>query len=137
MKGSLIMKNILCNAFSLQMIPANFGTGISAMSTKFDMLSIESIRPEDIPQDAVSAIGHADTARVLSNILDRKIEANRMNVSLDENCAIYVAQLVGGRLPEGATELPEGASFRYFRITLPEYVPAEMDCGGLCGYPRR
>ena len=132
------MKNFICNSFSLQMLPDNFGTGIEGIGPHpFDMLSVESISPEDIPEDTVSAIGHADTAKVLSGVLGREIEANRINVSLDRDSVLYVAQLVGGRLPEGATTLPEGALFRFYRITLADYFPADMDCGGVCSYPHR
>ena len=41
-----------------------------------------------------------------------------LNVVLDENTELYVAQLVGGRLPEGATTLPEGYSFKFYRVTI-------------------
>jgi len=46
------------------------------------------------------------------------VSLNRVNVTLDENTEMYVAQLVGGRLPEGATTLPEGFSFKFYRVTL-------------------
>ena len=120
------LKNVLANAFSLQML----ATGYS------DMLSIESISATDIPADVQSAIGHPDTARVLSSILGREIPCQRINVRIDENTALYVAQYTGGRLPEGATQLPEGASFSYFRITVPIRAAAEMDVGGVTYYPR-
>ena len=120
------LKNVLANAFSLQMLPAGYS----------DMLSIESITSADIPADCESAVGHPDTARVLSAILGREIPCQRINVVLNENTALYVAQYSGGRLPEGATELPEGATFNYFRITIPVRGIAEMDMGGVTYYPR-
>lgn len=61
-----------------------------------------------MPADCISAIGHADTARVVSNILNRDVQANRISLTLSEGDTLYVAQLTGGRLPEGATTLPEG-----------------------------
>lgn len=121
------LRNVLANAFSLQMLPEGYS----------DMLSIESISAADIPEDISSAIGHPDTARVLSNLLGREIPCQRVNIALDEGTAIYVAQLVGGRLPEGATSLPEGARFAYYRVTIPDMYAAAMDCGGTTYYPRK
>ena len=99
------MKKFLTNAFSIQMLSG-------PATVKFD-----EIAPEEIPADVVSAIGHADTAAVLSDILGFEVPMNRMSVSLDENTELFVAQLVGGRLPEGSTTLPEGFQFKFFRVT--------------------
>ena len=59
-----------------------------------------------------SAIGHADTAAVLG------VPMARINVTLKKGDVAYVAQLQGGRLPEGATTLPEGFSFRFLRVEV-------------------
>lgn len=96
----------LGNAFSLQMV--DFPSTISAME----------VNPAEIPADAVSCIGHHDTAAVVSNIIGRDIPANRMNVHLSEGDVIYVAQLTGGRLPEGATTLPENFSIKFIRVSI-------------------
>ncbi len=100
------MKRILGNAFSLQMLSG-------PATVRFD-----EVTPEDIPTDVVSTIGHADTAAVLSDLLGFEVPMNRTFVTLDEDTELYVAQLVGGRLPEGATTLPEGFSFKFYRVTL-------------------
>ena len=100
------MKKFLTNAFSIQMLQ------------KGGLVSFEEIDPADIPSDVTSAIGHADTAAVLTNMLGFPVPMNRINVALDENTELYVAQLVGGRLPEGATTLPEGFSFKFYRVTI-------------------
>lgn len=89
----------ICNAFSLQMV-REFPCAIR----------VEEV--EKLPQGLVSAIGHADTARVLG------YEPNRVNVSLEKGDTVYIAQLIGGRLPEGATTLPEGFAFKFLRVTL-------------------
>lgn len=89
----------ICNAFSLQMVK-DFPCSIS----------IEEVGT--LPHGLVSAIGHADTAHVLG------YEPNRVNVSLSKGDVVYVAQLVGGRLPEGATTLPEGFAFKFLRVSL-------------------
>lgn len=89
----------LANAFSLQML------------RDADAL-IEVTAVDALPTGLESAIGHPDTAAVLG------VPMNRCNVSLQRGDTLYVAQLVGGRLPEGSTTLPEGFSFRYYRIYL-------------------
>ena len=66
------------------------------------------------------AIGHADTARVVSGDLGVELLPQRTQVVLRRNGkdVILVAQYVGPRLPEGATELPEGATIRYFYVDV-------------------
>ena len=41
-----------------------------------------------------------------------------MCYNLKKGDTLYVAQLTGGRLPEGATELPEGFSFKFLKVEL-------------------
>ena len=89
----------LLNAFSLQML-ADFPASVT----------FEEI--DTLPQGLTSAIGHADTARVLG------VEMNRINVTLHRGESAYVAQLTGGRLPEGSTTLPEGFSFKYLKVSV-------------------
>lgn len=100
------MKKYLVNAFSIQML--------SGPAT----VRFEEIDATEVPADVVSAVGHADTAAVLSNMLGFEVPMNRMNISLDEDTEIYVAQLIGGRLPEGSTTLPEGFAFKFYRVTM-------------------
>lgn len=106
MEGKNMKKKYLVNAFSIQMLQ------------KGGVVNFEEITPEDIPADVVSAVGHADTAAVLSDVLGFEVPMNRAFVTLDENTELYVAQLVGGRLPEGATTLPEGFSFKFFKVSV-------------------
>ena len=103
------VKKFLTNAFSIQMLD-----GFSNPT----IVKFEEIKARDIPKDVVSAVGHADTAVVLSGILGFEVPMNRTSVFLDEFTEIFVAQLVGGRLPEGATALPEGFRFKFFRVTI-------------------
>lgn len=88
----------LLNAFSLQMI--------STPAT----IKVEEV--EGLPNGLKSAIGHKDTATVLG------VEFARINVHLEKGDTAYIAQLQGGRLPEGATTLPEGFSFKYIKLTV-------------------
>lgn len=96
----------LTNAFSIQMLSG-------PATVRFD-----EIDATEVPADVISAIGHADTAAVLTNMLGFPVPMNRINVTIDENTELYVAQLVGGRLPEGSTTLPEGFSFKFYRVTV-------------------
>ena len=97
----------IANAFSLQML------------TQFPAhITVQEIPVEEVSKlPLVSAIGHTDTAKVLSGILGKNIKPNRVNVALQPGDSIIVAQLMGGRLPEGATTLPEGFSFKFFKVT--------------------
>lgn len=51
-------QHILVNAFSLSMLP------LEAMN----FVRVRRINPEEVPADVESAVGHADTARVVSGI---------------------------------------------------------------------
>jgi len=88
----------LLNAFSLQMIDTPCEITISEVSA--------------LPDGLESAIGHQDTANVLG------VKMNRINVHLSKGDTAYIAQLVGGRLPEGTTTLPKGFSFKYFKVVV-------------------
>lgn len=100
------MSKYLANAFSLQMIPLD----------KMGFISVVPISAEEVPADAESCIGHADTAAVVSAILCRSITPNRANIQMNVGDKLYVAQVVGGRLPEGATELPEGFELSFLKV---------------------
>ena|SRR5690606_7535613 len=100
------MKKFLTNAFSIQMLK------------KGGLVRFEEIDATEVPADVVSAVGHADTATVLSDLLGFEVPMNRAFVTLDENTELYIAQLMGGRLPEGSTTLPEGFSFKFYRVTV-------------------
>lgn len=93
------MTKFLLNAFSLQML------AVLTCTVKFTEV-------DELPEGLKSAVGHADTAAVLG------VECNRINVVLHQGETAYVAQLMGGRLPEGSTTLPEGFKFKYIRIDL-------------------
>ena len=93
------MTKYIMNAFSLQMIK-NFPSEVIFEEVK------------ELPEGLVSAIGHEDTANVLGYPMAR------INVSLDSGDVAYVAQLVGGRLPEGSKTLPEGFKFKFIKVII-------------------
>lgn len=100
------MSKYLSNAFSLQMLPvADLG-----------FISVAPICVSDIPAEVISCIGHHDTATVVSNILNREVPCNRQSITLKAGDVLYVAQLTGGRLPEGATSLPEGCKLDFLKV---------------------
>ena len=67
---------------------------------------------DELPDGLTSAIGHADTAKVLG------VEPNRINVHLSTGDIAYIAQLQGGRLPEGSTTLPDGFKFKFIKVIV-------------------
>lgn len=71
----------------------------------------ECSKEEALAPDNISVVGHQDTANVLG------VKFNRANLKLYKKDVLYVAQIVGGRLPEGCTTLPEGFSFKFFKVT--------------------
>jgi len=102
---------VLANAFSLNML-----------SQAKALVSVEQISLEEaktvLANGFVSAIGHQDTANVLSNLLGIDVPMNRVNVVLDNDTTLIVAQYKGPRLPEGSTTLPEGAKIEFYRVKL-------------------
>jgi hypothetical protein len=91
-------KIFLLNAFSLQMLEGD-------ATVRFTKVS-------ELPEGLTSAIGHQDTANVLG------VEMNRINITLKRGDVAFVAQLQGGRLPEGSTTLPEGFSFKFMKVEV-------------------
>jgi len=92
----------LGNAFSLQMLRDYPAT-----------LKIEEVTREEVfGSNFISVIGHPDTAKVLG------VEYNRVSITLGKGDILYVAQLMGGRLPEGSTTLPEGFSFKFLKVEI-------------------
>lgn len=106
------MRKFLGNAFSLQML----SLGEEAL-VKVAPLSKDELVAE-LKEGFISAVGHADTASVLSEDLLVEIDASRLSLTLERGDILFVAQLTGGRLPEGSTSLPEGFSFAFLKVEL-------------------
>lgn len=104
------MRKYIANAFSLQMLP-NMEVNTCG---KIEYATISENDFKEFAKDAKSIVGHEDTARVLG------VEFNRESVTLEKGDVLLVAQLVGGRLPEGATTLPENCHFKYMSIKIVE-----------------
>lgn len=108
---------ILANAFSLQMLDTNIFNKVSFMPLSLDDVR-DTISVAQADNKFINAVGHADTMNILNNMLGTNLTANRVNVKLDENTTIIVAQVVGGRLPEGCTTLPEGTKIKFIEVSL-------------------
>lgn len=93
----------ISNAFSLQMVKNEDLGGVR-------FRSVEGFVPD--LSGAVSCVGHTDTAAVLG------VECARINVTLLPGDQLWVAQLSGGRLPEGSKTLPEGFRFRWILVEV-------------------
>lgn len=68
----------------------------------------------------VSGVGHANTAAILSDILEIEIPENRISLKFRHKDLILVGQYSGPRLPEGSTSLPEGASIKWYLVSTEE-----------------
>ena len=111
----LNMKTLyIANAFSLSMLMSEYA-----------MLTIENESKPDVYfnfdqyDTIVSCVGHEDTAKLFSQLLGRDVQMARINVQLKLHDSMLVGQLVGGRLPEGSTTLPEGVTivWKLVRVT--------------------
>lgn len=103
------VKIYLGNAFALQMLDLS----------KVQHVTVTPVTADEVSQaDFVSVIGHVDTAAVVSNLLGKEVVTNRASISISKGDVLYVAQLTGGRLPEGSTTLPEGFTLTFVRVTI-------------------
>ena len=107
-------KYVVVNALSLNMIEGDASLIVQGMSIQQVLDVLEANEWE-------SAVGHPDTAAVVSGILGIDIPCQRENVELVGNMALIVAQYSGKRLPVGATTLPEGARIVFRQVVLEEY----------------
>lgn len=99
--------NYLTNAFSIGMLAHD-----RAMIV-FERVDVEQAN-DLLGPDFRCAIGHADTARIVGSMLGLHLEPSRESVALGERDGLVIAQYSGPRLPEGATELPEGARIEFW-----------------------
>ncbi len=99
----------LGNAFSLQMLDCTVAHTVSIKP-----ISIDDVKTAGF----VSVVGHPDTAAVLSDMLGKDVACNRVSVSLTPHDTLIVAQVVGGRLPAGATKLPDGFKMTFLKVNI-------------------
>lgn len=107
------MKKVyLLNALSLNMASSPSGF------FRWKKVTVEEAKALLTENEFSSAIGHQDLATIVSSILGLPIEANRVNVLLEPGDLAVVAQYRGPRLPEGTTQLPEGAKVEFYLVEV-------------------
>lgn len=111
-------KIYILNAFSFNMINAHKGSVEFLQLDKDQAYNMAFKKTENPEREIISAIGHADTAAVISDELGVLLTANRINVGMFTGDSALICQYSGPRLPEGAMTLPEGATIKYFWIDL-------------------
>ncbi len=110
------MKNnvFLGNAFSVQMLNLSNGE----VPVRFTKISLDKAK-EILSSGFKSVIGHEDTAQVVSGLLGMSVPTNRIPISLESGKdTLIIAQVMGGRLPEGATTLPEGMKIEFIEVEI-------------------
>lgn len=98
----------LGNAFSLQMLDTDKSYNVNIQSISASDYIINEVKNGNI----TSVIGHPDLANILG------VPCNRVSVHLNPDDILYVAQVVGGRLPVGTTELPEDTKIVFLRVAI-------------------
>ena len=99
----------LSNAFSLQMLDIRQATDIRVTPVDSSVVAKPGSK---------SVIGQPDTASAVSSLLGTDVPCNRTSVSLAKGDILYVAQVTGGRLPAGATTLPDGFKIVFLMVTI-------------------
>lgn len=102
----------LGNAFSFNMLNVPQG------DIRFREIDAETVSAMADIRPIYSAVGHVDTARLLSRETGLELEPNRETVALYPGDDFIVAQYSGPRLPEGSVVLPEGASIRWLLVEV-------------------
>jgi hypothetical protein len=102
----------VANAFSVNMLSSI----VSAFS--MDARKVGREEAAALANGATPAIGHQDTANVVSADLGLPGLFARVTVVVNPGDDLIVAQYKGPRLPEGATTLPEGAVIEYWHLVI-------------------
>lgn len=97
---------IITNSFSINML-SNLNSTV-----KFTEID-RAIAAYYLKDNCTSAVGHKDTAAVLSSDIGVEIVPNRIDVKLDPGTFFIVGQYIGPRLDEGCTTLPDGANIKW------------------------
>ncbi len=108
---NIMRKIIVTNAFSLNMLSGHKSVNIHPFGLENARLMLADCNWE-------SAVGHADTARVFSRELGVEIPFNRTTIQIEDSSVLLVGQYKGPRLPEGATELPKGATIEWTLVKV-------------------
>jgi len=105
------------------------------------VLVIQPVRPEEIGAAVrdgacLSAIGHADTAALVSALIGAPVPMARVSVpALSHGDVHFLALYQGPRLPEGSVVLPEGATVAFFRLAAADPAQAQANMAHEADYP--
>lgn len=120
------MKFYICNAFSLSMLDREvqsrkpndpvYESARYPVPCSEELLSTYCRMMLDGQIEWESAVGHESTASLFANELGLPILPNRVSVKLVKGTMALIGQYSGPRLPEGATELPEGARIEWWLV---------------------
>lgn len=110
-------RTILINALSLNMLNGLFTNAGDNIKIEIELCSLDQIK-QTLENGFESAIGHADLGNILSEMIGLEIPVNRCSVALEKGDLGVVAQYIGPRLEEGTTSLPEGATIKFFELTV-------------------
>jgi hypothetical protein len=108
----------LANAFSINMLPRENRIYEFIIISPFEAAALLYVLRDRV----TNIIGHADTAAVVEQVLRAEVgalklpEPQRLTVQLAIADEVLVAQYTGPRLPEGATQLPEGARIEFWLV---------------------
>ena len=112
----LYISNAISGSMLVDLIPEGKGIEVRwSRPTTDQVRSMIKVAPEDTVE---SVVGHKDVARVMSGILGIEVPFNRVSLKLKEGDTLIWAQVDGPRLPEGATELPEGTKLVWMMIQV-------------------
>jgi len=131
-------RTFLANAFSLNMIQSGYAVTrpISGKTARHlagvipgqveDTRLGTSVQLEPDYTPAICIVGHKDIMAIINDSLGTKYRSERKTVSLSPGDGVVVGQYIGPRLPEGTTELPEGAVIKWFRVDIVADDPLDM-----------
>jgi hypothetical protein len=112
------MTTYITNSFSINMLD------VLSADVRFETISAAEVSAALQELETVwgviaeNAIGHPDIDRIARDQIRWMIPGQRVTLSVGRGDILYVCQYRGPRLPEGATELPEGADIEWWRVTV-------------------
>jgi len=103
----------LTNAFSIQMLNGALEAKVCIKKLSADQAYLK------LQDGFISAVGHEDTAKFLTELLGIYVPCNRFNLRLENNDTLIVAQYVKGRLNGEPIQFnPE--DFRFYEVRILE-----------------
>lgn len=101
----------LANSFSFQMC-----NGTNRGKINFEVVPASDVVLLLENNHFISAVGHEETAKFLSDLLGIYIPYNRISIRLDNHDVLIVAQYINGRITDGIKLTPD--SFKFYKVTL-------------------